>query len=393
MKLLTLKHPTLCQIVLYAPALTFFAVLFLGSLLEDPGYVWVLLFLLSAVFSIYYLFRFMFPLIASDMIFSTARAWKRDRLWYPMPGPVRDREALMEVLCRRAQGKSLTPVDRIPAPVIFRRGRSVSWTVFYREIHRITLVYGVDILDEQSFGMILDSARINLRNIPQKEKPLPLMDPSQKSAPTAQAVVLVILADRVSEAVTDRLRGPKSGMGKGTLPCVVDLGTGRCWFDGMREVHMLGAQPKPEKNYALDMVTKLLFPMGLPLGNAGPMLPFPIKDLSPDLSLKDLLLRFQDQDANFLAFLRIKEKWRTRGMKHGQIKMAGGKLYYKHHKRVAEMDCRPMDESGKTLEVTLPDRWCLPRSNRTSVEDRNRIRRGVDAALTAQGIQARFRES
>ena len=94
-----IKNPLLCQLVLYAPALAFFAVILLGlvfaALPESMMWIWALLMIVSGIAGLVYLFAAMIPLLAADMVFSAVRFWKRDRLWYPAQRIGADAEAAL----------------------------------------------------------------------------------------------------------------------------------------------------------------------------------------------------------------------------------------------------------------------------------------------------------
>lgn len=237
MDMLKLKHPTLCQLVLYVPALLFFVVIILGipivELFEDAAWLWLILFIISAGFSLYYLLRYMTLFIASDIPFAMIRFWKRDRLWYPIAAFFENRSDAEEKLSARAKGRVLAPVKQIPQPILLRRQKQTSWTVNYGGIEKITMIYSISELDHEALERIMASARANLRNIHFKETDFFLVDARQKKQPVATATAVVILADSVSDAVTERIRQSVSRARGYMLPCVVDFSTGTCWYDAM----------------------------------------------------------------------------------------------------------------------------------------------------------------
>lgn len=392
MGLLRIKNPTLCQIALYAPAFLCFAVMLLcepmAELFDGSVWLWLVLFLGSACLSLFYLFRNMILFLATDILFSTVRFWKKDRLWYQTNRIGADRQQAEQRLLRRLQGKTVEPNLQHPRPLAVRLQRSSSWMVYYRGIERITMIYSVDDLDEDSYCRIMASACANLRNITVDEKAFALLDPKQKKQPVATATAVVILADSVSGTVTERVRSGGSCPRGYMLPCVVDLAAGQCWYDGMGEAYMLGMTPKPEKNYAQDILRNLLFGGALPMKNAGPMLPFPVKDCSPDMTLMELLKKYDDaMNLNLLGFLKLREKWITRKMKHGDTMLHQGKLYCKLHKRVAELWVQTDLNDPRNIRITLPEHWCLPRQNKTSKDDRQRICKQAEGWLIKQGYR------
>ena len=257
--------------------------------------------------------------------------------------------------------------------------------VYYRGIEKLLLVYRTEELNEEEFRRIINSSLFLQKRAFSGDAKFILMDPRQKNQPVAHATAVVILADRVWPEVEDRIRDAVSGSLGATVPCVVDFSTGQCRFDGMGKAYLMGMTAKPEKNMAQDMLRDVLFGGFLPLKDKSTMLPFPIKDLDPEMSLLDLVKIYNESNSfDILFFLRLRERWYCRGMKHGQFRFREKEIYYKHHKRIARMEI--MKVEGPNLEVKLPYRWCLPRDNRTSKEDRTRIGNAVSRELTAKGF-------
>ena len=389
---LRLKNPTLCQLVLYAPAMTFFAVILLGfpmlGLCEDLSWLWLLLFIGSAVFSISYLFRHMILFIGTDILFSTIRCWKRDRLWYLTPECFHSRSAAEAKVLERFRGKVLVPVEQMLQPVLLGQQKEISWTIHYRGIEKNTMVYSVSELHQKMFEQIMASARANLQKIRIPESAFVSTDSRQKNKPAATATAVVILADRIDAEVTEIIRRTVSGVRGCMLPCAVDCSDGRCWFDAMGGAYMIGMAPKPEKNYAQDIIRHLLFSGYLPLNGSGPMLPFPIKSCSPDMTLRELLKQYSDAvGMDFLVFLKLGEKWITRKMKNGDTMLHKGKLYCKVHKKVAELMTETDQNDPRNIRITLPEYWCLPKQNKTSKEDRQRIQKQAVDWLEKQGYR------
>lgn len=392
MDLLRIKNPTLCQIVLYAPAFSCFLLMLLcepmSELFDGSAWLWLALFIGSACLSLFYLFRHMTLFLATDILFSMIRFWKKDRRWYPAERIGKDRQEAEQRLLGRLRGKMVEPDRQLPCPLAIRLRRSSSLMVHYRGIEQITMIYSIHELDDDGYCQIMASACANLRNITVDEKAFVLLDPKQKKQPVATATAVVILADSVIGTVTDRVRSGGSCPRGYMLPCVVDFAAGQCWYDGMGKVYRLGMTPKPEKNYAQDILQELLFGGALPMKEAGPMLPFPIKGCSPDMTLMELLKQYDDVlDTDFLAFLKLREKWITRKMKNGDVLLHQGMLYCKLHKKVAEVMIQTDLNNHRNIRITLPERWCLPKQNKTSKDDRKRICEQAEGWLIKQGYR------
>ena len=397
MNRLRLKNPTLCQLALYAPALSFFAVILMGipmlAISEALRWLWLVLFIGSAVFSIWYLLRHMMLFLGSDILFSTVRFWKRDRLWYPVEECFKNRAAAEAKVLAGFQGKALEPADQLLQPVLLGQQNGISWTLHYRGIEKNTMVYSVSELDQKTYEQVMASARANLRNIRIPDHAFVSTDSRQKNKTAATATAVVILADQVHAGVTEKIRQTVSGVRGCMLPCAVDCSSGKCWFDGMGTAYMLSMAPKPEKNYAQDILRDLLFGGRLPLIGAGPMLPFPVKSCSPDMTLGELLSLYRGAyGVEFLVSLKLGEKWVTAKMKNGDTLLHKGKLYCKLHKKVAELVTETdLNDSGN-IRIILPEYWCLPKQNKTSKEDRQRIQKQAVEWLEKQGYRVFIKE-
>ena len=384
-----IKNPLLCQLVLYAPALAFFVVILLGlvfaALPESMMWIWVVLMIVSAVIALAYLLSAMIILLATDVVFSTVRFWKRDRLWYPSQRIGADAEAALRKIRARAGEETKFVPGADPQPVYGVKWSETSPMVHYRGIESLLLVYRTAELDVEEFQRIMHSAVIVQKRAFSGNAKFMMTDPRQKNQPVAHATAVVILADRAWPEVMEKIRDAVSGSLGATVPCVVDFSTGQCRFDGMGKAYLIGMTAKPEKNMAQDILKDVLFGGVLPLKDKSTMMPFPIKDLDPEMTLLDLVKRYNAFNSfDMLSFLKLRERWHCRGMKHGQFRFREKEIYYKHHKRIARMEI--MKGEGPNLEVKLPYRWCLPRDNRTSREDRTRIGNAVSRELTAKGF-------
>lgn len=387
-----IKNPLLCQLVLYAPALVFFAVILLGFFFEESMmWIWVVLMFVSGIAGLAYLFAAMIPLLAADGIFSAIRCWKRDRLWYPSRRIGADAEAALRKIRERAGEETKFAPGTDPQPVYGVKWSETSWVVCYRGIEKLLLVYRTEEFNEEEYRKIMNSVFVLQKRAFSGEAKFVLMDPKQKNQPVAHATAVVILADRAWPEAMEKIRDAVSGGLGATVPCVVDFSAGQCRFDGMGKAYLMGMTAKPEKNMAQDILRDVLFGGFLPLKDKSTMMPFPIKDLDPEMSLMDLVKIYNTHNSfNLLFFLKLRERWHCRGMKHGQFRFREKEIYYKHHKRIARMEI--MKGEGPDLEVKLPYRWCLPRDNRTSKEDRTRIGNAVSRELAAKGFRVTLTE-
>ncbi len=102
MKFPKLKHTWLCAFLIYSPARMLFVFPFFGPLFSG-GYdgIFVVIWILLGIFSVFYLIRNFPFFITTDITLSTIRLWKKDRLWMEFDRDGLDRQSAERKLLRR----------------------------------------------------------------------------------------------------------------------------------------------------------------------------------------------------------------------------------------------------------------------------------------------------
>ena len=108
MKFPKLKHPWLCQHLLYSPAYLAFGSLFVPLILqkhgvEISGLAFALGFIEVMGLALWYLFHNFFLLFGSDVILNEIHSWQRDRLEYSSRVNGLDRATAQRRILRRCR--------------------------------------------------------------------------------------------------------------------------------------------------------------------------------------------------------------------------------------------------------------------------------------------------
>ncbi len=392
MKWPKLKHPTLCQLILYAPVLWPFCVMAVVLFVPEQYQGWLTaLYLGGMVLSLIPLFRFAMIYIMSDMVFGTLRAWKKDRIYYPLKGSTEHWE---KRLLRKlgSYGKSGKVVPLQPQPLLSRRKVSMAWTVFHKGIVRHAQVYRVGHLNRETYMAVMRAAVANgAQSLFPAQKPI-FVDRQQKKAPMSYSGAVFIVADSADPEAADWVRQRSPGERFPLLPCVLDCGAGKCCFDALTEYYALGQMPKPDKNFAVKLIRRTVYPMGLPQGDPSTMTP-PPEGMNPEQSMWEYLKPVvQANHELFGVAFNWKDRWITRKLQPKSCMFHRGWLYARLVRYTAKMQTQTDLNDAKNIRVILPQRWSLPKTKRLSKQETGQLKAQVHKFLTEQGYNVFFAE-
>ena len=370
MKFPKLKHTLLCAVLIYSPALMFFVFPFFGPLFSG-GYdgIFIAIWILLGIFSVFYLIRNFPFFITTDITLSTIRLWKKDRLWVEFDRDGINRQSMERKLLRRIRRTSLVT----PQPLCLCRRHAVSWTVFWSSVEKFYTLYSVGYLDADGYRSIMRAVEANAKVPPRGRMPF---DKRKRKAPVASAGVVVILADRVAEEISAILRRQHTYHESCHLACVADFSVGRCYFDGMGEPYLAGMTGKPVKNMAIALLRRTVFGGRLPKRGSDncPPEPFPDGELSVEMSLWDYIRSFREEMANG----RRRDKAIYRKLKDGEVLLQDDVLYCRLGERgvsfFVETDGEEQESGEGVIEVLMEDSWEYPRRANISKKDGELLR-------------------
>ena len=359
MKYPKLNHPWLCQHLLYAPAYLFFLSFGLPALLERlginaPGWAFALGFLALAGLTLWYLFHNFLLLFGSDAIFSMIHSWQRDRLEYSSRINGLNRKTALRRICRRCAlwGRRWDASD---ARFTVYCKHAYSWTMFYAMIEKRIVICQTEQLDAEQYRVLLRQAQSILGRLP--DGVVRFRSRQEKKAPRAYASMIVILADRVDEAVKTIARElPLNTDEVCILPCVVECPTGHYYVNGGKSDYATGMMGRPAQNYARGMARRLIFAVGLPKKNPDKRPPFENEALLR-MSLWEYARKLRGdfkeaQTAEDKEILKMLHR-----LKNGAVCIGEHAIYCKLQNRLAVWSCLPDDNDEKLLSLLPGDTW------------------------------------
>lgn len=387
MKFPKLKHPTLCQILLYLPAFTFFVAIFLNIYIADTvgGLVAILFFAGGAAFSLWYLIKNAILLIASDMIFSEIRYWKTARTVYFTERNGRNLATAEKRILRCLRGKSVEPLNNFVQPIAFRYQRRRPLSVFYFAIEKMTLVYSVDVLTEDNFRQIMASAKQNAQKARVQKSNIStfLMEKAQKNAQIVSGTAVVILAQRSEIEITERTVQASSGKFGCIAPCVAVLDQGAYYMDAMREAYMLGMTEKPAKNFVVELLRKVVFDGKFPCKGNNNLLPFVAPDINPEMTLWELMRLSKDA----VGEAKKEERKLVKKLRNGEVLYEDALVYCKLGERTASFIA---DEKEGVVEIFFDGMWSYPKINKISKKDEAELRQRIETYFVTNGKRVKF---
>ena len=360
MKFPKLKHPWLCQHLLYSPAYFFFASFCVPLLLEHwdvavPGWAYGLGFVLLAAFTLWYLFHFFFLLFVGDAIFSEIHTWQRDRLEYSSRINGTSRETAKRRIVRRCRlwGRRWKGNPDARFTIYYKHAFSPTW--FYSMIEKRIVLCSTEHLTAEQYHRLLGQARNLQGRLPDGK--IRFRTKQEKRAPRAYASLVVILADVVDEEVKSKARElPLHNDDNCVLPCVAECPNGRYYMNGGKDLFMTGMMGRPPRNYARGMARRLVFAFGLPKKNPDKR---PPASFNADLeaSLWEYLRGFRremKEDKTGEDKERVKM---LHCLSEGEVRVGEYAVYCKKQGRIAAWAYLPDEEKEKTLSLLPDDYW------------------------------------
>ena len=387
MKKLKLKHATLCQLLLYAPAISGILVSIVLFLVCENNIISVIFLILSFVLSLVYLI-ILFPfLLGSDILFSNIRNWKKDRHYFTADGNKNNFENIISSIIKRIKkfGKPCELDNRLPiSPQYFQYKKGFSVYEAYSSIEKILLVYKVDYLDESNYRKIQaasNQALLQLQgNINVKSK----VKQKEKSS-VCRAVAMIIFAERVDLNIPKLVRKLPNFDNTAIIPCVIDIYAKKFYFDAMKEIYILGTQEKPAKNIAVDLVVKVLFNGRLPLKDNANLDYSKIEKDFIDKPFFEYIKEFYSEYKKENRFINKTIK----SMRDGELLCKDEFVYLKRGDRVAVFPIISNNES-KTIEILVSGYWEYPKCNRISKITLKSLKLQIEEYFCEKGIQAIF---
>lgn len=261
MKKLKVRSATLCQFILYMPVIILsvggFCALFLESLTGG------ILFFVCLGAALFYLIKLFDLFLLSDLFFSKIRYWKKDRMWFVIESDFDEND----ILSRIKKHGVLWEKDGFYEikPLLAKYKRCYSHMTTWSSIEKNIVLYREKNLDEFGYKMILESAQNIVFQMEKQSKASKFFKTkAEQKAPACRSMAVIIIADNVSEEVETLVRCVTGSKESFVLPCVIDLHTDKCYFDGMKSVEMVGGSAK---NVAIDLIKKIVFKGHLPLKN------------------------------------------------------------------------------------------------------------------------------
>lgn len=385
-----LKHPTLCKIILYAPAFLPFLVIILMLIFaeETESFLTFLPFILSCIFSLVYLFHNPFMFIGMDVTLEGMRLNLKDRKFFETTKNGSTKKDAEKAITRRMSrlGYTCEPNKASPAPLLIKFYSHYSWTVFYARIEKICLLYSVGHLDTGLYGQIISSASSNIAPLHGNKAQMRFIDKQKKKAPIASAAAVIILADSIDEKITNMVRRNIGSFKESViLPCVMDASSGKYYFDSLADIHILGMSGKPTKNYALEIIKKAVFGGHLPLKNNNNFNDDICGDfkgnLSPEMTLWEAIAEFNFNENKIPLLYRML----ARRVKPGRFKFRGNYILCKIREKAMAFPYKTDSENEKHLHITMGKKSVSQFEKNLSKKEFETLREQLSEFLTSEG--------
>jgi len=404
MKFPKLKQQVWCMLFIYAPAI----------LLPIGGFI---LFILAEEFSpkisdilgisgfvclissIVYLFKNFAVLIRSDILFQLIRSWKNDRtvFHYTENGLTQD-EVLNNITQRcRKSGKVIesTAYSEQAKPYFIIRKHRRSILTNHSRLNEYVLIYSAEHIDNEQFDYIIDSAKSIAAELFAADSEQSITN--TENAESAVACAVIIVAHSVSDDISETAR-KQVGFEQGyLLPCVVESSTGRYYFDSQRDPVIDGAHHIPLKNYAVDMVRKIVFSGRLPKDHPEnrpkqALFGYDDAETAVEMSLWEYLSDLSKEDKKGKKEFSEESKTAFQTMADGEVFLGEYAIYCKLGGRLAVLAYfrDTEDEESKKIFVMPPYEWNLPKKKKISPRDKDDVCSIVQNYLTQIGYDCSF---
>lgn len=175
----------------------------------------------------------------------------------------------------------------------------------------------------------------------------------------------------------------EDGENSSFLPCVVDLGGRRCFFDSTREIYE-GFGAYPAKNRGIRLIRKLVFGGKLPLAES----PERVRGrLVPDTD-QGLFRWISGMHRDIVKELR-EDKKRYRSMCDGEIVFEDGCIYLKWKDR-AIMTSAELDSGSMTAEIGEIEFWDWPTKGPVAGAKIAEMKRRIDEYFGRMGYRTNY---
>ena len=393
-----LKHTVLCQLLQLIPGILFFLVLIALMIIAVPKGRWNtiagILAMGTAVFSIWYLVHNFMFLMGTDILFRAIRQWRIDREEYVTDRNGASRQEVQRRILRRCRrwGREVAVTGTDTGIVCLRFRHSQSPTVFYSVVEKRLAICSVSHLDRETYSKITQRVCSQIKRIPDG-RPLFKVG-AERKAPIGRMLVVIILADTVDETVKKLARDKLllSGVGY-ALPCVAECSTQRYYTDCTKEPYLAGMVGRPEKNYAADLVRRIVFAGRLPRENAATRPSSPLEK-DQEQSFWEFIRRWKEESREENGQFEREAGKMLERLSDGQVRMGKHAIYCKMDKRIACCDFFPDEEDDRLLYLSMDDKWEVPRKmkkypirRKMKPAEREAALRRIKTWLTAEGYR------
>lgn len=384
---LTLKHATLCHCVLYLPAAVLVVLGIVAAVVGecvDAVMLGILLFIVLLVLALVYLLVLLPFLIASELLFSTICHWKKDRLWYDAACNGTEPKQIEQVILRRIEGYGKTVEDYAVTglePIRVQYKSTYSPNALWSMYERVVIVYRVDHLDESTYRNTQNSTNQILAQLKSINKWALLQTKEERKAPVCRAAAVIVIADSIDHRIPELVRKLPEFHETAVVPCVVDLYTARCYFDGMKEPRISGAIAK---NMAIELVKKMVFDGRLPLRGNEQMVYTAALCENLDTPLSEYVKQFFAQEKESKA----SAKRLMSAMGDGDLQQQDDLLYIKREERVASFLVAETQEDH--VVIFEDDCWSYPKHHKIAAAVLNDIKTQVIEYYAAQDLMVKF---
>lgn len=397
MKFPKLKHPVLCQIVLYFPVAIPVIILLVDVVLELESILLIILFFVLSIFNVVFLLKKAPVFMAVDLMLHTIKSFLNSRDYYISDINGSDIENAKNKISKRIPflAKQYSPISRSINPEVFRIMRYTPESVEYSKIEKYYFIYSVDYLDERNYNDILVSVRANIKEFHKPFTPKFFTDKQRKKAPFAKCSAVIILAKSVSPNVLKFTENTLEDKYYGCiLPCICDMSKKCYYFYSVKEYASAGFIRKPEINFAIDMVKKIVFARKLPLKNTDKSDMSKLAVLSEldkeddglEMSLWEVLRFFEKEFKN----ADIENNKHMKKLRDKEVLITDSSVLLKIGEKAVSLPYIETDENETNISVLISDTWDYPKTSKISLNDMEVIRNIVDAELTAKGYSYVF---
>jgi len=264
MKNIKLKNTVACGLALYLPVIVAIA-LGIGVLVIFGESVGAIAIVVSIIVALIYLVKNFVNIMTISLLVDQISNWQKTRLWYSVGDDTpQEIESRITASCK-GFGVERQVRNTCPELVSVRYKRNHSWNYDVAANEKVVLLYRASELDDDNYNSIMRSAKSAVKELKCKVSDLKFLEKEQKKSPVLTAAAVIILADRIDFNLPEKIRKAQNFNDTAVIPCVIELSSKRCWFDGLKEVSLGGSTPV--KNRTIKLITKIVFNGKLPLKN------------------------------------------------------------------------------------------------------------------------------